>query len=117
MRTIIAACAVLCTACATTTPITPTSVVPVATDATNALMCLVRAQNGDCAAPCPAPTGTVSTSCAYLPDTTTPLNSLPGALEGCAVAAGQQPIVAAVAGIQTTICAKSGKTVGVPTVP
>jgi len=114
MRIIIALILLLLAGC-TTTPITSTSVVPPATDASNALMCLIRAQNGDCAAPCPMPTATMGTACAYLPDATTTLGALPPALEGCALAAGQQPIVAAVSGIQTTICAKAGKVIGTGT--
>ncbi len=113
MKILLSALALLILAGCASAPLTPTTVNPTATDATNALMCLIRAQNGDCAAPCPVPPA--GSACAYLDRNTATLNDDLTAIAPCAMSAGQQPVVAAVAGIQTTLCVKAGKAVGTVT--
>lgn len=91
-------------------PIIPSTVSPPVTDATNALKCLILAQNGVCDAPCPLPASS-TVACAYLPDATATVNDNVSSIGPCALSAASTPVAAAVAGIQTTLCAKAGKTV------
>jgi len=113
MKTLLLACFLLLAGCAGA-PLTPTTVSPPVTDATNALKCLILAQSGQCSAPCPAPTSSTA-ACAYLPDATASVNDNVNSIGPCALSAAAQPVAQAVAGIQTTLCLRAGKTVGTVT--
>ena len=115
MKVLLPFLAVLLASCATA-PLTPATVSAPVTDATNALKCLILAQNGVCDAPCPLPASS-TVACAYLPDATATVNDNVNSIGPCALSAAATPVAAAVAGIQTTLCVKAGKTVGGGTTP
>jgi hypothetical protein len=93
--------AVLLAGCATT-PLTPSSVNPAVTQATNAVLCLARASSGDCTKPCLAPT---LAACNDLPATATVADAQT-ALQACFLAAAEARGYSAIAAAQAALCAR-----------
>jgi len=113
MKIILVLFVLMLTACASvpTAPITSTSVEPQVTDLTNALICLGKAKNGDCSVPCPQPP---MVAVSYLNRNTATLNDNLTAIENFGTGTLESRVVPLVSGLQTTLCAQSGKTVGAP---
>ena len=116
MKILIALLVLFVAGCATPgmpiAPITSTSVEPQVTDLTNALICLGKAKNGDCAVPCPQPP---SVAVAYLNRDTATLNDNLTAIENFGTGTLEARVVPLVSGLQVTLCAQAGKTVGAST--
>lgn len=102
MKILFAACALLCTACAS---LTPTQVSPPVTEISNTAMALVAAQSGDCTVPITAPS--VAGACAAQPVATTTVAAANAAFQGCVAAAVGYRLSNQAAALQAALCAKA----------